>query len=206
MFDAAEAVVHRVEDFLGLRRAIPASAYMRTHNKNTFAEKARASAALNGTLDAFFAPHNAALYRRATARDPPRGPEICLAPNGASIQSFFGRGGSSQLLQQFLHRPHLMNPTLRSPAAPAHAAPHPCQPRPCPSPFAPSQRRRLTASGVLTQCPSPLRGGLQGSHSTSHRPARSATGGSFLSRTRPVNRWLASRGTPFRPWPNGTHA
>ena len=52
MFDAAEAVVHRVEDFLGLRRAIPASAYMRTHNKNTLAEKARASAALNGTLDA----------------------------------------------------------------------------------------------------------------------------------------------------------
>ena len=52
MFDAAEAVVHRVEDFLGLRRAIPASAYMRTHNKNTLVEKARASAALNGTLDA----------------------------------------------------------------------------------------------------------------------------------------------------------
>mmetsp|Transcript_16089 Transcript_16089/g.51598 ORF Transcript_16089/g.51598 Transcript_16089/m.51598 type:complete len:82 (-) Transcript_16089:242-487(-) len=78
MFDAAEAVVHRVEDFLGLRRAIPASAYMRTHNKNTFAEKARASAALNGTLDAFFAPHNAALYRWLASRGTPFRPW----PNG----------------------------------------------------------------------------------------------------------------------------
>lgn len=62
MFERTEAVVLRVQDFLGLRRAIPASAYETAHNRNRIKTKARASARLNSTLDAFFAPYNEQLY------------------------------------------------------------------------------------------------------------------------------------------------
>lgn len=69
MFEDAEGVLHRVQDFLGLTRAIPPSAYGRVHNKNTQPLKARASPELNAVLDAFFAPYNEQLYAWMDARN-----------------------------------------------------------------------------------------------------------------------------------------
>jgi hypothetical protein len=68
MFADAEGVVRRVQDFLGLRRAIPTSVYARVHNRNTQPLKARASPELNAVLDAFFAPYNEQLYAWMDAR------------------------------------------------------------------------------------------------------------------------------------------
>ena len=62
MFENTESVMHRVQDFLGLRRAIPDSAYAQVHNRNTLSQKARASAELNAILDGFFAPYNEHFY------------------------------------------------------------------------------------------------------------------------------------------------
>jgi len=53
----------RVQAHVGLPDAIPPSAMRRSSNRNTDPRKRAASAAINRTLDEFFAPHNEALYR-----------------------------------------------------------------------------------------------------------------------------------------------
>ena len=55
-FDDAVPVRYRPD-------AIPPSAMRRSSNRNTDPRKRAASAAINRTLDEFFAPHNEALYR-----------------------------------------------------------------------------------------------------------------------------------------------
>jgi hypothetical protein len=71
MFEDAEGVLHRVQDFLGLTRAIPPSACSHVHNKNTQPLKARASPELNAILDAFFAPYNEQFYAWMRVRNFP---------------------------------------------------------------------------------------------------------------------------------------
>ena len=52
----------KVQDFLQLPRAISAARLRRISNRNTHSVKAKPSAAVNATLNAFFAPYNAQLY------------------------------------------------------------------------------------------------------------------------------------------------
>ena len=64
------STMERVQRFLGLRQRLPAEVLSRVHNRNAI-RKSRASRTLNETLDAFFAPHNEALYEWAASRGVP---------------------------------------------------------------------------------------------------------------------------------------
>lgn len=102
MFDDAEAAVHRVLDFVGLRRAIPAEVFKRVHNRNPLSDKAHASAELNRILDTFFAPYNEQFYGWMEERSMPykRWPNgsATVASGAASSSSSWGNG---------THRRHL---------------------------------------------------------------------------------------------------
>ena len=71
VFADTPAEMARVQAFLRLRAPFEARALRTVRNRNPLASKARPSAALSAALDAFFAPHNEALYAWLAARGVP---------------------------------------------------------------------------------------------------------------------------------------
>lgn len=68
MFADTIATMDRVQDFLHLDRRLPRSLLRTVKNRNPMLRKSRPSAALNRTLDDFFAPYNEQLYEWAVLR------------------------------------------------------------------------------------------------------------------------------------------